>query len=80
MKPSIMRWLRQRKERSDEANFDPVQAERFQEGMLRAREKMQRELERKTMEYQEEEERVSGALTLQACGYGLTGSGKGVVY
>lgn len=42
-----------------EANFDPVQAEQFQEGMLRARERMQKELEEKALEYQEMEDKVS---------------------
>lgn len=58
IKPSIMRWLRKREERLDEANFDPVKAEHYQEGMMRAREKMQKELEEKAKEYQEIAEEV----------------------
>ena len=40
----------------EEANFDPVKAERYQDGMIKAREKMQRDLEEKAREYQEEKE------------------------
>ena len=52
IKPTIQRWFEKREKRQEELNFDPVKAERFQDGMLKAREKMQRELEEKAMEHQ----------------------------
>lgn len=58
IKPSLMRWLKKREERMEEENFDPVKAERYQDGMLRAREKMQRELEEKARQHQEVKEEV----------------------
>lgn len=59
IKPALMRWLKKREERFEEANFDPDKAERYQDGMLRAREKMQRELEEKARQHQELMEEVS---------------------
>ena len=58
IKPSVERWLKKREERIEEENFDPVKAERFQDGVLRSREKMQRELEEKAREHQEVVEEV----------------------
>ena len=58
IKPSVERWLKKRKEREEELNFDPVKAERHQDAMLKAREKMQRELEEKAKEHQEVVEQV----------------------
>lgn len=52
LKPSLLRWLKKREERLEEENFDPVKAERFQDGMLQARERMQRELEEKALQHQ----------------------------
>lgn len=43
----------------EEMNFDPVKAEKFQEGMLRSRERMQKELDEKAHEYQEMNDKVS---------------------
>ena len=58
IKPSVLRWLRKRQERLEEENFDPDKAERYQDGMLKAREKMQKELEEKARLYQETEDEV----------------------
>ena len=58
IKPSVLRWLKKREERLEEENFDPDKAERFQDGMLKAREKMQRDLEEKAVEHQEVMEEV----------------------
>lgn len=58
IKPSILRWLEKREERLEEANFDPVKAEHYQDAMLRSREKMQRELEEKAREHQAKVEEV----------------------
>ena len=58
IKPSVERWLKKREERIEEENFDPVKAERFQDGVLRSREKMQRELDDKAREHQEVVEEV----------------------
>lgn len=58
IKPSVLLWLRKREERLEEANFDPDKAERYQDGMMRAREKMQRELELKAQQHQELAEKV----------------------
>lgn len=58
IKPSVMRWLIRREERQEEANFDPIKAERYQDSMLRSRERMQRELEEKAQQYQEVKEEV----------------------
>ncbi len=60
IKPSVLRWLRKRQERLEEENFDPDKAERYQDGMMKAREKMQRELEVKALLHQESEEEVGG--------------------
>ena len=43
----------------EEANFDPVKAEKYQDAMMRAREKMQRELEEKAQENLKTVEQVS---------------------
>ena len=43
-------------------NFDPVKAERYQDGMVKAREKMQRELEEKAAEHEALMEEVNFAL------------------
>ena len=59
IKPSVQRWLKKREERLEEQNFDPDKAERYQDGMLRAREKMQKELEEKALEHQAVVEEVS---------------------
>lgn len=59
IKPSILRWLRQREERLDEANFDPVKAENYQDAMMKSREKMQRELDNKAQQQQVMTEAVS---------------------
>jgi F0F1-type ATP synthase membrane subunit b/b' len=58
IKPSVERWLKKREERIEEENFDPVKAEKFQDGILKSREKMQRELDEKAKEYQEVVEQV----------------------
>ena len=58
IKPSVERWLKKREERIEEENFDPAKAERFQDGVLRSREKMQRELDEKAREHQEVVEQV----------------------
>ena len=58
IKPSVLLWLRKREERREEENFDPDKAERYQDGMMRSREKMQRELEEKARLHQEAEEEV----------------------
>ena len=59
IKPSVQRWLKKREERLEEQNFDPDKAERYQDGMLKAREKMQKELEEKAVEHQAVVEEVS---------------------
>lgn len=46
-------------EREEKRNYDPVKAEHFQDSMLRAREKMQRELDTKAAEHQDKMEKVS---------------------
>ena len=52
IKPAIQRWLKKREQRQEELNFDPVKAERYQDAMLKSREKMQKDLEEKAMEHQ----------------------------
>lgn len=52
VKPNVQRWLKKREEKLEELNFDPARAERFQDGMLKAREKMQKDLEEKATEHQ----------------------------
>ena len=47
-----MHWLRKREERWEELNFDPDKAERYQDAMMRSREKMQKDLEEKAKEHQ----------------------------
>ena len=42
----------------EEANFDPVKAEQYQDGMLLARERMQKELDEKSQEHQAMEDEV----------------------
>ena len=64
IKPTIQRWLEKREKRQEELNFDPVKAEQFQDGMLKAREKMQRELEEKAMEHQAVVEEVRGFVAI----------------
>ena len=59
IKPSVQRWLKKREDRLEEQNYDPVKAERYQDGMLKAREKMQKDLEEKALEYQVVVEEVS---------------------
>ena len=59
IKPAVQRWLKKREQRQEELNFDPVKAERYQDAMLKSREKMQRELEEKAMEHQVVMEEVS---------------------
>lgn len=59
IKPIVQRWLKKREERVEEQNFDPVKAERYQDGMLKAREKMQKDLEEKALERQAVVEEVS---------------------
>ena len=59
IKPSVQRWMKKREERIEEQNFDPVKAERYQDGMLKAREKMQKELEERALEHQAVVEEVS---------------------
>ena len=61
VKPSLQRWLKKREERIEEQNFDPVKAERFQDAMLKSRERMQRELDEKAKEHQDVVEQVSSA-------------------
>ena len=63
IKPSVLRWLKKREEQLEEQNFDPVKAEQFQDAMIRAREKMQRELEEKALEHQTVTEEVSTSST-----------------
>ena len=58
IKPSVQKWLKKREERIEEQNFDPVKAEQFQDGMMKSREKMQRELEERAREHQETVEQV----------------------
>jgi len=58
VKPALLRWWRKRERMMEDANFDPVKAEHFQDGMMRAREKMQQELDRTAQEHQAEEEQV----------------------
>ena len=60
------RWLKKREERIEEENFDPVKAERFQDGVLKSREKMQRELDEKAKEHQEVVEEVHAELEITA--------------
>ena len=43
----------------EEANFDPDKAERIQDAMMKAREKMQKELDEKAQLHQEELEKVN---------------------
>ena len=62
IKPSVERWLKKREEKQEEMNFDPVKAERYQDGMVKAREKMQRELEEKAAEHEALMEEVNFAL------------------
>ena len=59
IKPAITRWLRKREEMWEEANFDPDKAERMQDAMMKAREKMQKELDEKAQLHQEELETVN---------------------
>jgi len=49
----VYAWLQRRNEQVEERNFDPVKAEKYQDGMLLAREKMQRVQDEKAKEYQE---------------------------
>ena len=51
--------MKKREERIEEQNFDPVKAERYQDGMLKDREKMQKELEERALEHQAVVEEVS---------------------
>lgn len=46
----------------EDANFDPVKAEKYQDGMLLARERMQRELDSKSQKFQEEQDQVCMAV------------------
>ena len=46
----------------EEENFDPVKAEKYQDAMLKSREKMQRDLEIKAQEHQEKMEAVRPAI------------------
>ncbi|XP_003387558.1 PREDICTED: selenoprotein S-like [Amphimedon queenslandica] len=45
LRPSVQEWQRKQKERQEERNFDPVKAEKYQDAMLQARERMQRKLD-----------------------------------
>lgn len=58
IKPSILRWLRQREERWEEANIDPVKVEHYQDAMMKSREKLQRELDEKAQQHQDVTETV----------------------
>lgn len=64
IKPVILRWLRKREERWEEANFDPVKAECYQDSMMKAREKMQKELDEKAEEYQVVTEEVRDLVSI----------------
>lgn len=57
VKPALMRWLKKR----EEANFDPDKAERYQDAMMRAREKMQEELNEKAKQHQDWMKKVGTA-------------------
>ena len=59
LKPSIQRWLKKRENMKAEANFDPIQAEKFQDGMLRAYERMQKKQDEKALENQNMENKAS---------------------
>lgn len=61
LKPHILAWLKKREEWIEEQNFDPVKAESFQDGMLQARERMQREQDRKAAENQQKREELREA-------------------
>ena len=74
IKPSIQRWMKKREERIEEENFDPIKAEQYQDGMLKAREKMQRELDEKAKEHQDVVEQVGSRIT-----YELEGSWQEIV-
>ena len=69
VKPAILRWLRKREERWEEANFDPDKAERFQDAMMKAREKMQRELDEKAKENELLTEEVGDMIHVHRTGF-----------
>ena len=56
----------------EEAHFDPVKAEQFQDGMMRAREKMQQDLDKTAQEHQAAEEQVKGDYPIYKCSFVAT--------
>lgn len=64
IKPAILRWLRKRQEKWEEANFDPDKAERYQDAMMKAREKMQKEMDEKAKEHEAITEEVGDVSTV----------------
>ena len=59
LKPSYEEWRKKRERLAEEQNIDPVKAERYQDDMMRAREKMQQKLNEDAVKYQIKKEEVS---------------------
>ncbi|CAI8027691.1 Selenoprotein S [Geodia barretti] len=57
--PAVKGWWAKRKQREEELNFDPVKAEQHEDGLLRARERMQRLQDERAAEHQQKAEERS---------------------
>ncbi|XP_064394010.1 selenoprotein S B-like [Halichondria panicea] len=57
LKPHYYQWKKKREDWIDEQNFDPNKAETYQDAMLKARARMQRDLNEQARVYQEQKEK-----------------------